>query len=186
MLVLTFLFFFSSLYFVIRYDHSMIAVLFVAGLLLVVSFGVAMGIVVGGLLLCVVTVLTKRYCLRLNRTTVLNYRTASCRNSAIVQLCAKQRNNIDRIKLCVIAVCSLHHVSVILRVIFHAFAFYVSFLSLPAFWWIKVNIYRADTTEFTVLFYHDSSETEREQIQAIYAVQDSLKLSCQVLLWCVC
>jgi len=27
----------------------------------VVSFGVAMGIVVGGLLLCVVTVLTKRY-----------------------------------------------------------------------------------------------------------------------------
>jgi len=34
---------------------------FVAGLLLVVSFGVAMGIVVGGLLLCVVTVLTKRY-----------------------------------------------------------------------------------------------------------------------------
>jgi len=34
--------------------------LFFAGLLLVVSFGVAMGIVVGGLLLCVVTVLTKR------------------------------------------------------------------------------------------------------------------------------
>jgi len=40
-------------------NHSYVGS-FVAGLLLVVSFGVAMGIVVGGLLLCVVTVLTKR------------------------------------------------------------------------------------------------------------------------------